>query len=150
MTAKTLKVKTYDYNGKKFAGDFVLKKTEKKKNPAAEIQKIQAKKLKKYKKKYTKKSVQKLKKALKAYRRLFRSTARDQGAEKAARLFGKKNDPLSYYGYAAGTTYALPDGFSTLLDKTRKQQIKISVKNFRAAVKRIKKAKKQLEIHTNE
>ena len=144
VTAKTLKVKTYDYNGKKFAGDFILKKTEKKKNPAAEIQKIQTKKLKKYEKKYAKKSVQKLKKALKAYRRLFRPTARDKGAEKAARLFDKKNDPLSYYGYAAGTADALPDGFSMLLDKTRKQQIKISVKKFRAAVKRIKKAEKQL------
>ncbi|MCH5265192.1 MAG: metallophosphoesterase family protein [Lachnospiraceae bacterium] len=136
-----LTVKTYDYEGNKYAGDFCIQKTAARINPAATAKKLQSLK----KNVYTKASYRRLSRALKSFRSLFHPTAPDKGAVKASKRFRKKNDPLSYYGYAAGTSSALPKGFSTLLDKTRIRRTKISADRLRAADKALKKAFSRLK-----
>lgn len=141
VSGDTLTVKTYDYEGNRYADDFSIRKTAKKTNPAARAKKMKALK----KSSYTKASYKRLARSLKTFRRRFQPTAADRGAARAARLFQKKNDPLSYYGYAAGTTSALPNGFSTLLDKTRRQHVRISRSKLMALDKKIRRAFKKLK-----
>lgn len=111
----TLSIITYDYFGKKYASDFNITKTEQKTNPVLTIKKI--KQLKK--KDYTKKSFSKLKNSLDDFDKEFTPVKKDNGAKNISENYKTANDPLSLYGYKAGTLKAVNPGFSTLVDKTR-------------------------------
>lgn len=141
ITGNTLTLRTYDYNGKKYADDFQIIKTAAKENPIRTIKKAENKKAASY----TKASFQKLKRRLKKIRALLKPISKDPGAQKAAKRFRKANDPLSYYGYAAGTTKALPKGFSTLLDKTRLRKVTVSASRLRTAYDNLRSAMSALK-----
>ena len=130
----TLTLKTYDDTGKPYADDFSIQKTEEKENPLSVIATAKTKK----KVNFTKASMKKLKNALETFETIFQPTATDTGAEKVIQYYGKPNDPLTYYGYAAGTTEALPNGFSTLLDKTRLSSVKNTPEQLNTATTNVK------------
>ncbi len=140
VTANSLTVKTYDYNGEKYADDFVITKTKTKKNPLTVVN--AAKKLKK--KNYTIDSYNNLQNALNLFQKTFQQTDEDLGALEVEDRFWQYNDPLTYYGYAYGTTDALGDGYSTLLDKTRLTCLKLSSQQFQSAYKSVTAAKSGL------
>lgn len=139
-TGNTLSLKTYNQNGNRYANDFTIRKKKKKSNPLTAVKK--AKKV--HKQNYTKSSYIKLKSALKNFENLFHITKTDKGAEKIEKYFRTAKDPLSYYGYAAGTTDALPAKFSTLLDKTRLHPITVTPSAFTNAYNKVAKARKKL------
>ncbi len=140
VAGNTLSLKTFDQDGKPYADDFTIRKTKKKSNPLATVKK--AKNLKKQS--YTKSSYNKLKSALKNFEDLFHITKTDKGAEKIENYFRTAKDPLSYYGYAKGTTDPLPAKFSTLLDKTRLHPVSITPSAFTKAYKEVTKTRKKL------
>ena len=137
----SLSLKTYDAEGRPYADTFTIVKTKTKSNPLSAVKK--AGKLKKTS--YTKSSFRKLKTALSRFHRLFHPTGTDRGAAKITRYFRTSKDPLSYYGYAAGTTEALPDGFSTLLDKTRMRRVSVTASEFHKACTAVTDAVKKLK-----
>ncbi len=137
----SLSLKTYDAEGRPYADTFTIVKTKTKSNPLSAVKK--AGKLKKTG--YTKSSFRKLKTALSRFHRLFHPTGTDRGAAKITRYFRTSKDPLSYYGYAAGTTEALPDGFSTLLDKTRMRRVSVTASEFHKACTAVTDAVKKLK-----
>lgn len=139
-TGNTLSLKTYNQNGNRYANDFTIRKKKKKSNPLTAVKK--AKKV--HKQNYTKSSYIKLKSALKNFENLFHITKTDKGAEKIEKYFRTAKDPLSYYGYAAGTSDALPAKFSTLLDKTRLHPITVTPSAFTKAYNKVAKARKKL------
>ena len=141
IAGNTLTLSTYDYTGKKYADDFQITKTAKRKNPMDTIQKAEKKKAVSY----TKASYKKLARYLKKIRSLLKPSETDTGAEKVSKRFRKKNDPLSYYGYAVGTAKALPKGFSTLLDKTRIGKVTVSAASLNAAQKNLENALSSLK-----
>lgn len=114
VTSQSLALETYDYTGCPYADTLRIDKTTKKTNPLSFFPKAIAKK----NTTYTKKSYKKLIHALSEFVLSFDKTGEDAGAAKIETYYKKKKDPLSYYGYAAGTSEALPFGFSSLLDKT--------------------------------
>ncbi|MCR5691532.1 MAG: metallophosphoesterase family protein [Eubacterium sp.] len=114
VTADSLTLKTYDRQGKAYADDLVVKKTESKINPAKKLAKCKAVK----KTTYTIASYQKFQTAITAFEKILAATAADPAIAKIQNNYGKTNDPLTYYGYATGTSSACKQGFSTLLDKT--------------------------------
>lgn len=114
VTSRTLALETYDYTGRPYADPLRIEKTTKKTDPLSFFPKAIAKK----DTAYTKKSYRKLTDALSEFVLSFDKTGEDAGAAKIETYYKKKKDPLSYYGYAVGTTEALPFGFSPLLDKT--------------------------------
>lgn len=136
ISSHALNLQTYDYTGKKYADDFRITKTSAKINPMVKIKKASAKK----KTSYTKASYKKLNRALTKINSLIKPTPVDKGAGKVAKYYKKSKDPLSYYGYAAGTNTSLPAGFSTLLDKTRLRCIKIKSTQLDLAYQKLKKA----------
>lgn len=140
VTKQMLTLKTYDSDGKSYANDLIIQKTKKKESPV-EIQK-QCSALKK--KNYTIASWKKLNAAMTKYTQIMKPTKTDSGAVKIEKYYGKAKDPLSYYGYAAHTTKALPNGFSTLLDKTRLQCVTTSVNKLDSAYQNLLTAKKRL------
>lgn len=137
----SLTVKTYDSKGKPYADNFTIIKTKTKSNPLSTIEK--AANLKKTS--YTKSSYKKLSNALSNFTNLFQTTKTDKGAAKIASYYRTAKDPLSYYGYAAGTTDALPDGFSTLLDKTRLNCVSITSSAFTKSYNTVTSARKNLK-----
>lgn len=137
----TLKIETYDYNGKKYAEDFSITKTAAKINPLAKLKTALAKK----KAAYTTASYNQLKKAITKMKKRIKPSATDKGAKKVSKYYGKSNDPLSYYGYAAGTQTALPKGFSTLLDKTRISCVRVKPESLSAAYQALKQSLSNLE-----
>lgn len=137
----TLSLQTYDYTGKPYADTLSIVKTKQKTNPLSFLTSIEAKK----KVNYTKSSFQKLQQKQSAFQKSFCRTARDKGAEKIANNYKKSNDPLSYYGYAAGTTNVLPSGFSTLLDKTLYGSTAMTTSDFSAKKAALKTASSQLK-----
>lgn len=140
IKGNTLSVKIYDQNGNSYADDVTIKKTKLKTNPLDAVKKAGTRK----KKNYTKSSYNKLKSALTAFDTLFHITKRDKGAEKIGKYFRTSKDPLSYYGYAAGTAEALPDGFSTLLDKSRLQCTAITPTAFAKVYSKVISTRKRL------
>lgn len=140
VKGNTLSLKTCDYNGSRYADDITIKKTKKKSNPLTAVRKAMNLK----KKNYTKSSYKKLKTALSSFDNLFHITKTDKGAAKIEKYFRTSKDPLSYYGYAAGTTDALPDKFSTLLDKTRQRLVSITPSAFAKVYSKVTKARKNL------
>ena len=137
----SLTMRTYDSKGEPYADTFTIVKTKVKNNPLSAIEK--AKNIKKTS--YTKSSYKKLTNALSNFTNLFQTTKTDKGAAQIANYFRAANDPLSYYGYAAGTTEALPDGFSTLLDKTRLDCVSISSSAFTKSYNTVTSARKKLK-----
>lgn len=137
----SLTVKTYDSKGEPYADTFTIVKTKTKSNPLSTIEK--AANLKKTS--YTKSSYKRLTNALSNFADLFQATNTDKGATQIASYYRTAKDPLSYYGYAAGTTDALPDGFSTLLDKTRLSCISITSSAFTKSYNAVANARKKLK-----
>ena len=119
----------------------IINKSKEKTDPLAIVKK--AKKVKKSK--YTKTSYKKLAKALEKFNKAFNPIYSDKGAKKIVKFFRKKNDPLTYYAYKAGTTQALSPSFSTLLKKTCKTKTSIKPKKFKELIADIKNAYKILK-----
>lgn len=136
-----LTLQTYDYTGKNYADTLTLEKTKNKTNPLSFLTSIEKKK----KSNYTTASFQKLQNKLNTFQRTFNRTTTDKGASKIETCYKKTNDPLSYYGYAAGTTQALPTGFSTLLDKTLYGSAATTTTHFTSSKAAVKEANTSLK-----
>ena len=132
---ESIVIKTYDYNGNKYADDYTLYKTGEKVSMKDLI--AQAKEIKNDG--YTEASWNKLQSEIAAAEDLMKYTAEDKGAAQLAAVYDKTNDAdnandmLNYYGYAQsdykrGDSTALKIGFSTLLDKTMDMQLLIAKK----------------------
>lgn len=120
-------IRTYDYNGNKYADDFTIIKNKSTESVQKLIQEAEGK----VKSDYTQASWDRMQKALAKIKTEMAFTAEDKGALKLSEAYDKsldgdnEKDPLNYYAYAqgdyadkeAGTT-KLAKGFSTLLDKT--------------------------------
>ena len=149
---ESIVIKTYDYNGNKYADDYTLYKTGEKVSMKDLI--AQAKEIKNYG--YTEASWNKLQSEIAAAEDLMKYTAEDKGAAQLAAVYDKTNDAdnandmLNYYGYAQGDykrgdSTALKAGFSTLLDKTMDMQLLIAKKKFENQYDSLLEAKVNLQ-----
>ncbi len=120
-----LKIKTYDYNGSKYADDFTIAKTTNEVDAYALLEKVQDIDTSKH----TNDSVSALNLSVQKLVELMNGTASDEGAKELSASYDKSiitnnaNDPVDYYGYAQSeykneSSKALKEGFSALLDKT--------------------------------
>ena len=141
INGDTLTVKSYDDTGETFADDFSIKKTTTKTNPLSLIKKATEKE----KTNYTNSSLTALNTALTNFNNVFKPTAPDTGAEKVANYYRETIDPLTLYGYAVGTDQALPNGYSTLLDKTRLSCVSITPEQFQSSITSVNDAYSALE-----
>lgn len=124
LTDNSFTIKTYDYNGKKYADDFTITKDVNQESildlmkSAEDIDKTI----------YTKNSIERLENALNTANTLL-ETSKDGVPEELSKNYDEKNqgdnpnDPLNYYGYAQGDykseeSTKLKDGYSAFLDKT--------------------------------
>lgn len=125
VTDETLTIKTYDYNGSKYADDFTIAKTGENADVDALIEKVDNIDTTKY----TTASLTALKNATNKLVSLMNATATDTGRNQMVSAYDNSlssdnpNDPVNYTAYAQGeykntTSSALKEGFSTLLDKT--------------------------------
>ena len=149
---ESIVIKTYDYNGNKYADDYTLYKTGEKVSMKDLI--AQAKEIKNDG--YTEASWNKLQSEIAAAEDLMKYTAEDKGAAQLAAGYDKTNDAdnandmLNYYGYAQGDykrgdSTALKAGFSTLLDKTMDMQLLIAKKKFENQYDSLLEAKVNLQ-----
>lgn len=149
---ESIVIKTYDYNGNKYADDYTLYKTGEKVSMKDLI--AQAKEIKNDG--YTEASWNKLQSEIAAAEDLMKYTAEDKGAAQLAAVYDKTNDAdnandmLNYYGYAQsdykrGDSTALKAGFSTLLDKTMDMQLLIAKKKFENQYDSLLEAKVNLQ-----
>lgn len=149
---ESIVIKTYDYNGNKYADDYTLYKTGEKVSMKDLI--AQAKEIKNDG--YTEASWNKLQSEIAAAEDLMKYTAEDRGAAQLAAVYDKTNDAdnandmLNYYGYAQsdykrGDSTALKAGFSTLLDKTMDMQLLIAKKKFENQYDSLLEAKVNLQ-----
>lgn len=149
---ESIVIKTYDYNGNKYADDYTLYKTGEKVFMKDLI--AQAKEIKNDG--YTEASWNKLQSEIAAAEDLMKYTAEDKGAAQLAAVYDKTNDAdnandmLNYYGYAQGDykrgdSTALKAGFSTLLDKTMDMQLLIAKKKFENQYDSLLEAKVNLQ-----
>ena len=149
---ESIVIKTYDYNGNKYADDYTLYKTGEKVSMKDLI--AQAKEIKNDG--YTEASWNKLQSEIAAAEDLMKYTAEDKGAVQLAAVYDKTNyadnanDMLNYYGYAQGDykrgdSTALKAGFSTLLDKTMDMQLLIAKKKFENQYDSLLEAKVNLQ-----
>ena len=149
---ESIVIKTYDYNGNKYADDYTLYKTGEKVSMKDLI--AQAKEIKNDG--YTEASWNKLQSEIAAAEDLMKYTAEDKGAVQLAAVYDKSNDAdnandmLNYYGYAQGDykrgdSTALKAGFSTLLDKTMDMQLLIAKKKFENQYDSLLEAKVNLQ-----
>ena len=149
---ESIVIKTYDYNGNKYADDYTLYKTGEKVSMKDLI--AQAKEIKNDG--YTEASWNKLQSEIAAAEDLMKYTAEDKGAVQLAAVYDKTNDAdnandmLNYYGYAQGDykrgdSTALKAGFSTLLDKTMDMQLLIVKKKFENQYDSLLEAKVNLQ-----
>lgn len=149
---ESIVIKTYDYNGNKYADDYTLYKTGEKVSMKDLIAK--AKEIKNDG--YTEASWNKLQSEIAAAEDLMKYTAEDKGAAQLAAVYDKTNDAdnandmLNYYGYAQsdykrGDSTALKAGFSTLLDKTMDMQLLIAKKKFENQYDSLLEAKVNLQ-----
>ena len=149
---ESIVIKTYDYNGNKYADDYTLCKTGEKVSMKDLI--AQAKEIKNDG--YTEASWNKLQSEIAAAEDLMKYTAEDKGAVQLAAVYDKTNDAdnandmLNYYGYAQGDykrgdSTALKAGFSTLLDKTMDMQLLIAKKKFENQYDSLLEAKVNLQ-----
>lgn len=149
---ESIVIKTYDYNGNKYADDYTLYKTGEKvsmKDLIAQVKEIKNDG-------YTEASWNKLQSEIAAAEDLMKYTAEDKGAVQLAAVYDKTNDAdnandmLNYYGYAQGDykrgdSTALKAGFSTLLDKTMDMQLLIAKKKFENQYDSLLEAKVNLQ-----
>ena len=149
---ESIVIKTYDYNGNKYADDYTLYKTGEKVSMKDLI--AQAKEIKNDG--YTEASWNKLQSEIAAAEDLMKYTAEDKGAAQLAAVYDKTNDAdnandmLNYYGYAQGDykrgdSTALKAGFSTLLDKTMDMQLLVAKKKFENQYDSLLEAKVNLQ-----
>lgn len=149
---ESIVIKTYDYNGNKYADDYTLYKTGEKVSMKDLI--AQAKEIKNDG--YTEASWNKLQSEIAAAEDLMKYTAEDKGAAQLVAVYDKTNDAdnandmLNYYGYAQGDykrgdSTALKAGFSTLLDKTMDMQLLIAKKKFENQYDSLLEAKVNLQ-----
>lgn len=149
---ESIVIKTYDYNGNKYADDYTLYKTGEKVSMKDLI--AQAKEIKNDG--YTEASWNKLQSEIAAAEDLMKYTAEDKGAVQLAAVYDKTNDAdnandmLNYYGYAQGDykrgdSTDLKAGFSTLLDKTMDMQLLIAKKKFENQYDSLLEAKVNLQ-----
>lgn len=149
---ESIVIKTYDYNGNKYADDYTFYKTGEKVSMKDLI--AQAKEIKNDG--YTEASWNKLQSEIAAAEDLMKYTAEDKGAVQLAAVYDKTNDAdnandmLNYYGYAQGDykrgdSTALKAGFSTLLDKTMDMQLLIAKKKFENQYDSLLEAKVNLQ-----
>ena len=149
---ESIVIKTYDYNGNKYADDYTLYKTGEKVSMKDLI--AQAKEIKNDG--YTEASWNKLQSEIATAEDLMKYTAEDKGAAQLAAVYDKTNDAdnandmLNYYGYAQsdykrGDSTALKTGFSTLLDKTMDMQMLIAKKKFENQYDSLLEAKVNLQ-----
>lgn len=149
---ESIVIKTYDYNGNKYADDYTLYKTGEKVSMKDLI--AQAKEIKNDG--YTEASWNKMQSEIAAAEDLMKYTAEDKGAAQLAAVYDKTNDAdnandmLNYYGYAQsdykrGDSTALKIGFSTLLDKTMDMQLLIAKKKFENQYDSLLEAKVNLQ-----
>ena len=149
---ESIVIKTYDYNGNKYADDYTLYKTGEKVSMKDLI--AQAKEIKNDG--YTEASWNKLQSEIAAAEDLMKYTAEDKGAVQLAAVYDKTNDAdnandmLNYYGYAQGdykrgASPALKAGFSTLLDKPMAMQLLIAKKKFENQYDSLLEAKVNLQ-----
>ena len=149
---ESIVIKTYDYNGNKYADDYTLYKTGE--NVSMKDLIAQAKEIKNDG--YTEASWNKLQSEIAAAEDLMKYTAEDKGAAQLAAVYDKTNDAdnandmLNYYGYAQsdykrGDSTALKIGFSTLLDKTMDMQLLIAKKKFENQYDSLLEAKVNLQ-----
>lgn len=149
---ESIVIKTYDYNGNKYADDYTLYKTGEKVSMKDLI--AQAKEIKNDG--YTEASWNKLQSEIAAAEDLMKYTAEDKGAAQLAAVYDKTNDAdnandmMNYYGYAQGDykrgdSTALKAGFSTLLDKTMDMQLLIAKKKFENQYDSLLEAKVNLQ-----
>ena len=149
---ESIVIKTYDYNGNKYADDYTLYKTGEKVSMKDLI--AQAKEIKNDG--YTEASWNKLQSEIAAAEDLMKYTAEDKGAVQLAAVYDTTNDAdnandmLNYYGYAQGDykrgdSTALKAGFSTLLDKTMDMQLLIAKKKFENQYDSLLEAKVNLQ-----
>ena len=149
---ESIVIKTYDYNGNKYADDYTLYKTGEKVSMKDLI--AQAKEIKNDG--YTEASWNKLQSEIAAAEDLMKYTAEDKGAAQLAAVYDKTNDAdnandmLNYYGYAQsdykrGDSTALKIGFSNLLDKTMDMQLLIAKKKFENQYDSLLEAKVNLQ-----
>lgn len=149
---ESIVIKTYDYNGNKYADDYTLYKTGEKVSMKDLI--AQAKEIKNDG--YTEASWNKLQSEIAAAEDLMKYTAEDKGAAQLAAVYDKTNDAdnandmLNYYGYAQsdykrGDSTSLKIGFSTLLDKTMDMQLLIAKKKFENQYDSLLEAKVNLQ-----
>lgn len=149
---ESIVIKTYEYNGNKYADDYTLYKTGEKVSMKDLI--AQAKEIKNDG--YTEASWNKLQSEIAAAEDLMKYTAEDKGAAQLAAVYDKTNDAdnandmLNYYGYAQsdykrGDSTALKAGFSTLLDKTMDMQLLIAKKKFENQYDSLLEAKVNLQ-----
>lgn len=149
---ESIVIKTYDYNGNKYADDYTLYKIGEKVSMKDLI--AQAKEIKNDG--YTEASWNKLQSEIAAAEDLMKYTVEDKGAAQLAAVYDKTNDAdnandmLNYYGYAQGDykrgdSTALKAGFSTLLDKTMDMQLLIAKKKFENQYDSLLEAKVNLQ-----
>ena len=127
---ESIVIKTYDYNGNKYADDYTLYKTSD--NLSMKDLIAQAKNIKNDG--YTDETWNKLQSEIKSAEKLMQYTGEDKGAAQLSSAYDKTNDGdnakdmVNYYGYAQGDykkdgTTTLKTGFSTLLDKTMDKKL---------------------------
>lgn len=122
-----LTIRTYDYNGEKYADDFTIIKSK----SSLSVQELLQEAVLKQQSDYTGESFKRLQNAVAGMKDLMEFTTEDKGAAVLSQKYDKTldidntEDPLNYYGYAQGDyadkkaeTTKLSEGFSTLLDKT--------------------------------
>lgn len=137
FNANSLTIKTYDYNGNKYADDFTITKNVDEASLLELVDQAQSIDTSKY----TKGTVGAMNTAVETVNNLL-GTQKDDGAATLEKNYEEisEKDPLDYYGYAQdfsksggenykrGTTKALREGFSVLLDKTmNNNQAKLGV-----------------------
>lgn len=141
FTGSSLTIKTYDYNGNKYADDFTLVKNADKDsvlNILSEIDNLNSEE-------YTQTTWNNLQSSAAAVKNLLQLSGEDTGAQTLSQVYDKTlntdnpADPLNYYGYAQGTykdsvnASRLTAGFSALLDKTITTQVKIDSLDYTQA-----------------
>ncbi len=128
FSSGSLTIKTYDYNGEKYADDFTINKTANNESASETIEKAEAIDTKDY----TDESVKTLTEAVGTLKTLVEkiTTASDPAITTFSTTFGTEEDPVKGYGSVkndedkdstyvdAGLANRFKKGYSTLLDKT--------------------------------
>lgn len=159
-------IRTYDYNGSKYADDFTILKTN---DGTVNTDSVSASELIEKaanidKTKYTKNSVEAVEKAAEGLKNVLNETGEDiaitqlSGAYDNSLNADNVNDPLNYYGYAQTnykneTSTALKQGVSTLLDKTLygndNAENKLAAQKFEEAYDSLNEAINNLKLNSN-